>query len=116
MKSKFTYLGLLAILFSACTTGSYVTSSYTDDIYFNPGDVPPPIVVETKTVTKPVQQKSDSKIIISEISETEEGANVMNNYIFEEQKVMKLHFSTMLNKASKVVTLLFIITMMKYNT
>lgn len=83
MKSKFTYFGLLAIMLSACTTGSYVTSSYTDDIYFNPGDVPPPIVVETKTVTKPVQQKSDTKIIISEISETEEGANIMNNYIFE---------------------------------
>jgi len=83
MKSKITYLGLLAVLLSACITGSYVTSSYTDDIYFNPGDVPPPIVVETKTVTIPVQQKSDSKIIVSEISETEEGANVMNNYVFD---------------------------------
>ena len=53
MKSSLTYIGLLAILLSACTTGSYVTSSYTDDIYFNPGDVPPPITVEKAAAEKP---------------------------------------------------------------
>jgi hypothetical protein len=83
MKSKFTYFGLMAILLSACSTGSYVTSSYTDDIYFNPGEVPPPIIVATETAQKPVQQKSDNKIIISEINKNEDGTNTMNNYIFE---------------------------------
>ena len=83
MKSKFTNLGLMAILLSACSTGSYVTSSYTDDIYFNPGDVPPPIGVTTKPEQKPAREKSASTIIVSAIGENEEGENVMNNYIFD---------------------------------
>ncbi|TNF42551.1 MAG: hypothetical protein EP310_05840, partial [Bacteroidetes bacterium] len=86
MKSKFTYLGLMAVLLSACSTGSYVTSSYTDDIYFNPGDVPPPIVAETITQGNAGQQKSD-KIVVSEINENEDGTNTMENYIFEDALV-----------------------------
>jgi hypothetical protein len=83
MKSKFTYMGLLAILMSACTTGSYVTSSYTDDIYFNPGDVPPPIVAETITKDNTVPQKPEKKVIVSEITKNEDGTNTTNNYVFE---------------------------------
>src|SRR5690606_9673005 len=83
MKAKITYFGILAVLLSACSTGSYVSSSYTDDIYFNPGDVPPPIEVATTTPKKQAEQKSASKIIVSEINENEDGTNTMNNYIFD---------------------------------
>ncbi|KAF0232899.1 MAG: prolyl-tRNA, partial [Prolixibacteraceae bacterium] len=95
MKSKFTYLGLMAILMSACSTGSYVSSSYSDDIYFNPGDVPPPIVVEPGSEQQLAREKSGSTIIVSEIGENEEGANVMNNYIFDgsESDVNALQYS-----------------------
>ena len=44
MKSKFTYIGLLAILISACSTGGYVSSPYTDDIYYDPSDETPTLV------------------------------------------------------------------------
>jgi hypothetical protein len=46
MKSRLTLIGALAIILGACTTGSYTTGSYSDDIYFNPADVPPPIVIQ----------------------------------------------------------------------
>ena len=83
MKSSLTYIGLLAIILSACSSGSYVTSSYTDDIYFDPGDVPPPIVVAESSAVQPAPEKSGDKLIISQIEENEDGSNTMNNYIFE---------------------------------
>ena len=45
MKSRLTLIGALAIILGSCATGSYTTGSYSDDIYFNPADVPPPIAV-----------------------------------------------------------------------
>ena len=84
MKSRLTILAGIALLFGACTTGSYVTSSYTDDIYFNPGDVAPPIVVEEYAEeTTPAPTKSADRMIISQIEENEDGSNTMNNYIFD---------------------------------
>lgn len=83
MKSKFTYLGLMAILFSACSTGSYVSNSYVDDIYFNPGEVPPPVTSTAKTTTKAVQQKPENKIVLNETGENANESNALNNYIFE---------------------------------
>ena len=58
MKSKFTILLVAALFTGACTSGTYVTSSYTDDIYFNPADVPPPIVAEgvPRQMEEPVEK------------------------------------------------------------
>ena len=39
MKTKLPVIAVVAILVSACTTGTYMTKSYDDDIYFSPGDV-----------------------------------------------------------------------------
>src|SRR5690606_30828901 len=84
MKSRLTFFAVVALLFSACTTGTYVTRSYTDDIYFNPGDVPPPIVVDDVVAEdEPATEKSGERLIISEIEENEDGSNTMNNYIFD---------------------------------
>ena len=42
MKTIIKLLSAVALLASACTTGSIVTSSsYTDDVYYTPGDNPP---------------------------------------------------------------------------
>ncbi|HYQ57946.1 MAG TPA: hypothetical protein VEP89_11445, partial [Draconibacterium sp.] len=82
MKTRLTLLGLLAILMGACTTGGYVSGTYSDDIYFSPGDVPPPIAVEEVVAQEPVQ-KSANTMIISNIEREEDGSNTMNNYIFE---------------------------------
>ncbi|MFW5756523.1 MAG: hypothetical protein ACOCWK_07960, partial [Tangfeifania sp.] len=87
MKSRLTILAVIALFLGACTTGSYVSSTYTDDIYFNPGDVPPPITVEEEeemvAEEASPEEKSGRRMIISDIDENEEGSQTMNNYIFD---------------------------------
>ena len=86
MKSRLTILTGIALLLGACSTGSYVTGYYSDDIYFNPGDVPPPIVVEELAEeTSPMPTKSGERMIISQIEENDDGSNTMNNYIFKKR-------------------------------
>ncbi len=84
MKTKIYFTAVIALIFSACTTGSYVTTRYVDDIYFNPRDVPPPVVVEEapeKAAAKAAE--SPDRVIISEITRNDEGSQTMNNYIFD---------------------------------
>jgi hypothetical protein len=84
MKSRLTIFAVIALMFSACTTGMYVTRTYTDDIYFNPGDVPPPIAVDDAVAdNEPLRKKSGERLIISQIEENQDGSNTMNNYIFD---------------------------------
>ena len=86
MKSKWTLLGVIALLLGACTTGSYVTSNYSDDIYFNPADVPPPIAVEEVSKKEALVEKSGNRMIISQIDENQDGSKTMNNYVFDGSK------------------------------
>ncbi|HDR51052.1 MAG TPA: hypothetical protein ENN90_05430, partial [Mariniphaga anaerophila] len=84
MKSKLTLLTLAALFIGACTSGTYVTSSYTDDIYFNPADVPPPVAIEENVrAEREAAEKSAQRMIISDIQRNEEGSQTMNNYIFD---------------------------------
>src|SRR5690554_1946911 len=83
MKSRLTILMMAALFLGACTSGSYVTGYYSDDIYFNPADVPPPIEADETTANNKGGQKSANKMIISNIEENEEGSKTMNNYIFD---------------------------------
>jgi len=81
MKTRLTLLGILGLFLGACSTGGYVSGTYSDDIYFEPGDVPPPISVE-RTVAEQAPTKSAKTMIISDIEKTDDG-NTMNNYIFD---------------------------------
>lgn len=83
MKARLTLLTLAALFIGACTSGTYVTSSYTDDVYFNPGDVPPPISAEEILIEEETAEKSAHRMIISDIERNEEGSQTMNNYIFD---------------------------------
>src|SRR5690554_8043860 len=83
MKSRLTILMMAALFLGACTSGSYVTGYYSDDIYFNPADVPPPIEADKATADTQVGQKSANRMIISNIEENDEGTQTMNNYIFD---------------------------------
>ncbi len=84
MKSKLFILSMVALFTGACTSGSYITRHYPDDIYFNPGDVPPPIILEEEPLTQAdVREKSANRMIISNIEENEEGSQTMSNYIFD---------------------------------
>ncbi len=84
MKTKIYLLVAIALVFSACTTGSFVSTGYVDGIYFNPADVPPPVMAEEVDVREePVTVKSGERVIISEISDNEEGDKTMTNYVFD---------------------------------
>lgn len=83
MESRLT-IGLMAALFlGACTSGSHVTGYHADDIYFNPGDVPPPISANKAQDDRGATTKSSGRMIISNIEENQEGSRTMNNYIFD---------------------------------
>ncbi len=86
MKSKIIILFAFALIISACGTSSYVASSWVDDIYFTPGDVPPPMVINQKNEQKDeLKRKSADRVIVSEIRDNSEGSKTMNNYIFDGQ-------------------------------
>ncbi len=55
MKTKLPLIAIVAILVSACATGTYTAKTYDDDIYFSPGDVPPVAIVES---TAPAKENS----------------------------------------------------------
>lgn len=86
MKSKMIIIPVLALILGACTTGSQLSTSWVDDVYFSPGDVPPPVVTAKNIVESPrVEEDSNERIIISEIRDNEEGSKTMDNYIFDGQ-------------------------------
>lgn len=77
MKTTVNLLLAVALLATACTTGSKVTSSaYSDDLYFTPGDAQP---VAPKPAKKPIPAQQKSTVLM-EVSENEQG-KVVNNYI-----------------------------------
>ncbi len=89
MKTKLPFVAIVAILVSACTTGTYMTKNYDDGIYFSPGDVPPVTAVQSPA---PVQEKSakinksdanDQKIILSQLDKNSDGSSTMNNFIYQ---------------------------------
>jgi len=88
MKTKLTVIAILATLVSACTTGTYMTRAYDDDIYFSPGDVPPVAIVEVEAPREKSAQMSnndtrDKKIVLSQIDRNADGTSSVNNYIYQ---------------------------------
>jgi hypothetical protein len=79
MKTSVNLLLAIALLATACTTGSKVTSGgYTDDVYFTPGDARPVAPRPVKEAKKPVAQKKS--VVAMQVEENEQG-KVVNNYI-----------------------------------
>jgi hypothetical protein len=77
MKTTVNLLLAVALMATACTTGSKITSSeYSDDLYFMPGDAQPMAQKPVKQA-KPVQQKST---VLMEVQENEQG-KIVNNYV-----------------------------------
>lgn len=89
MKTKLPFIAVLVILVSACTTGTYMTRTYDDDIYFSPGDVPPVTLVEKQApeIEKSAginnQDSRDQQIIMSQMDKNADGSTSVNNYIYE---------------------------------
>ena len=77
MKTNVKLLSAIALIASACTTGSMVTSSsYTDDIYYSPGDNPPVVVNSSPIRERQVKRPTS----ISE-SRNQEAGKIVDNYL-----------------------------------
>ena len=81
MKTNVKLLSVIALLASACTTGSMVTSGgYSDDAYFTPGDHPPVI-----TSTAPSHEQTlKHSTTISGIRQ-EDAGKIVDNYFSDKQ-------------------------------
>ena len=77
MKTNVKLLLAVALMAGACTTGSKVTSpTYSDDLYYTPGEAVPTAPKPVKEATQP-QKKS---LVAMQVEETEKG-KVVNNYV-----------------------------------
>ncbi len=86
MKTKLPVIAIFAFLVSACGTGTYMTKTYDDDIYFSPADVPPVSLasngVSEKSNTDQVKAK-EKDAIISQIQENPDGTKTLTNNIYQ---------------------------------
>ncbi len=86
MKTKLPYIAVVAILVSACTTGTYMTKTYDDDIYFSPADVPPVTMVQDNAEKPAGTNKSDAanqRIVMSQMEKNADGSSTLNNYVYQ---------------------------------
>jgi hypothetical protein len=86
MKTKLPLIAVVAILVSACATGTYTAKTYDDDIYFSPGDVPPVTIVESTAPAKESSTQAKSHVAQDqkqEMSQPDQNVNIqaddMNN-------------------------------------
>ena len=83
MKTDVRLLAVIALLVSACTTGSMVTTrSYSDDAYYSPGDHPP---VVANSVTPNQQQQRPSQTASG--LQQDDAAKVVDNYFSDKKEV-----------------------------
>jgi hypothetical protein len=76
MKTNIKLLTVIALLASACTTGSMVTTGgYSDDAYYTPGDHPPVIVS-----TSPYHEQSAKHAATISGMRQEEAGKIVDNY------------------------------------
>ena len=77
MKTDVRLLAVIALLVSACTTGSKITSrSYSDDAYYTPGDHPPVI-----TNTVPVNPQPERRSSAISGLQQDDAAKIVDNYL-----------------------------------
>ena len=87
MKSKVTFMLASLLIVGACSTGTYVTRTYDDDIYFTPGDIMLPSVSEntgygpsSKRVQADNTENIDQQHLVISQSETyQDGSKALNN-------------------------------------
>ncbi len=81
MKTDVRLLAVIALLVSACTTGSMVTSrGYSDDAYYTPGDHPPVI---TNAVPSNPQPERHSSAISG--FQQDDAAKIVDNYLSDKK-------------------------------
>lgn len=80
MKTNVNLLVAMALMATACTTGSKVTSGgYADDLYYTPGDAQP-VRSKPKVEKEEVKQPQQKSMVMMQVEENEQG-KVVNNYV-----------------------------------
>lgn len=82
MKTKLPFIAVVAILVSACTTGTYMAKTYDDDIYFSPADVPPVTLDQDRPQTLK-KAEGNERIVMSQAEKNADGSLTQNNYIYQ---------------------------------
>jgi hypothetical protein len=79
MKTNVKLLIAIALMASACTTGSKVTSSqYSDDVYYTPGEAKP--AAPKPVIGKELQEPQKKSTVVMQVEENDKG-KVVNNYV-----------------------------------
>jgi hypothetical protein len=97
MKTKLPIVAVVAILVSACNTGTYMTKNYDDGIYFTPADQPPVAVTSNqavasareKSATVNAPDSGDQSLVMSQMSKNQDCTSSVNNYIYQPGKNTK---------------------------
>lgn len=87
MKTNLLIIAIVATLVTACTTGTQMTRTYDDDIYFSPKDVPPVSAVQNdQSGTKDKPEVVSQRIVVSEEQQNSDGTKTLNNHIYQRDK------------------------------
>lgn len=87
MKTNLLIIAIVATLVTACTTGTQMTRTYGDDIYFSPKDVPPVSAVQDdKSGKKDKPEVVSQRIVISEEQKNADGTRTQNNHIYQQDR------------------------------
>jgi hypothetical protein len=87
MKTNLLIIAIVATLVTACTTGTQMTRTYDDDIYFSPKDVPPVSAVQDDhSGTKNKPEVVSQRIVVSEEQQNADGTKTLNNHIYQRDK------------------------------
>ena len=95
MKTKLLIIAVVAILVSACTTGTKLARTYDDDIYFSPADVPPVSMVQDEAPVREKPSRSNNsnsgnqRIVMSQMEKNADGTSTLNNYIYQPEDSTK---------------------------
>ncbi|MDX9883381.1 MAG: hypothetical protein RBS73_15070 [Prolixibacteraceae bacterium] len=91
MKTNVTLMLASLLILGACSTGTYVTRTYDDDIYYVPGDIVLPPVSYNSGDKMQGQQKTENtstidqqQLVISQSETLQDGSKALNNYIFHD--------------------------------
>lgn len=83
MKTNLLIIAIVATLVTACTTGTQVTRTYDDDIYFSPKDVPPVSMAQKDAEDASKPDAVNQRIVISQKEKNADGTVTLNNDIYQ---------------------------------
>ena len=90
MKTNLLIIAVVSILVSGCTTGTHMTKTYDDDIYFSPRDLPPVTMNPDEGSGKASKSDAGNQgIVMSQREKNADGTSTVNNNIYQPKDTNK---------------------------